>query len=154
MVSMINKGGRPFLTLQQKTNRKELLLIKIQPYLMTGLSVDKALRAARIHNSEFYKYMKEDRLFGERIASYKTFIPVLVCKIFFTELVEIAKRQAEGQSLSKGDRNFVWWFALHSNLTVEEYGRRIKDNAFDPEEEIQRLYQLLEESKTENTLQS
>lgn len=73
-----SKGGRPWLTVQQKTQRKEYLLRKIKPYLCTGLSINKALNAAKIHNSEFYKYMKEDRLFGEKIAHFKNYISVLV----------------------------------------------------------------------------
>lgn len=148
-----NRGGGPWLTIEQKAKRKELLLLKIQPHLMTGLSVDKALTAAKIHNSEFYKYMSEDRLFGEQVASFKNYIPVLVCKIFATELMEIAKRQKEnhskGLSLSKQDINFVMWFAVHSNLTIEEYGKRIKSNYFDPEAEIQKVESIIEQATTE-----
>jgi hypothetical protein len=144
MTDSKNKGGRPWLTTQQKTQRKEHLLRRIEPYLCSGLSISKALRAAQIHNSEFYKYMKEDMLFGEKIANFQNYIPVLVCNIIATELMDIAKRQQEaGGLLSKEDADFVWMYALHSNLTTEEYGRHNKVNSFNADEEIQRLKYML-----------
>jgi hypothetical protein len=40
---------------------------------------------------------------------------------------------------------------LHSNLTVGEYGRRIKDSLFDPEMEMQQLEKFVKEA-TANTI--
>lgn len=40
---MKNKGGRPFLTEAQKAQRNDDLLQKLEPYLKSGLSVNKAL---------------------------------------------------------------------------------------------------------------
>ncbi len=136
MTDCKNKGGRPWLTIQQKENHKQLILSKLEPWLMTGISINKALKAAQIHNSEFYKYLKEDRLFGEKIAHFRNFIPVLVCKIMFTEFMSIARRQQEAGGLSKDDRDFVMWFATHSNTMSDLYGRREKTLSFDPQEDF------------------
>lgn len=148
MTDNINKGGRPWLTDEQKTRRKEYLSQNLEPYLKTGLSVNKALKEAKIHNSEFYRYMSEDRLFGEKIARFRNFISVLVSSALVSHLMDIARKQMESRGLSKEDVDFLCWFALHSNHTTGEYGRRIRESSFDPDEEIQKVYGLIESPKT------
>lgn len=148
-----NKGGRPWLTEQQKMQRKKYLLRKIEPYLMSGLSISRALREAKIFNSEFYKYMDEDRLFGEKIEKYKQFTSVLLNQAIFQQLVSIVEKQngnkLEGippQELSKEDIQFLMWFALHNNLTSEEYGSSDSISIFDPEEEVQKVKRIIHEA--------
>ncbi len=147
-----NKGGRPRLTEEQKTQRKTYLFQKLEPYLMTGLSVNKALREAKVLNSEFYKYMKEDRFFGEKIAKSRQYIGVLINQAIVTELFRIVEKQngneaknIQPQPLSKEDIDFLFWFALNSNLCREEYGRRENVDLFDPEFEIQRVKRLIQD---------
>lgn len=146
-----NKGGRPWLTDEQKTRRKEYLSQNLEPYLKSGLSVNKALKEAGIANSEFYKYMSEGGLFGEKIRHFRNFISVLVSSALVSHLMDIAKRQMgyeQPQGLSKDDVDFLCWFALHSNHTAEMYGRRVRESSFDSNEEIQKLYGLIEFPKT------
>lgn len=143
---MKNKGGRPYLTEAQKTERKEGLLQKLEPYLKSGLSVNKALSEAKVFNSEFYKYMAEDRLFGEKIALFRQYIAVLACQAIVQELFTIVHKQHRNEPLSKEDRDFLWLYALNSNLCQEEWGRRQNINSFDPEMEIQRVKQLIQAS--------
>lgn len=149
-----NLGGRPQLTKQQKAERKEYILLKLEPYLKSGLSVSKALREAKVFNSEFYKYLSEDRLFGEKIELFKQYISVLLNKIIVTELFRIVEKQngnesknMQPQSLSKGEQDFLFWFALNSNACAGEWGRRQKLDSFDPEMEIQRVHMLIEEER-------
>ncbi len=146
----INKGGRPWLTEEQKARRKEYLSQNLEPYLKSGLSVNKALREAKIANSEFYKYMSEDRLFGEKIQRFRNFISILVNSALVSHLMDIARRQmgyGQPRGMPKDDVDFLRWFALHSNHTSGEYGRKISDSFFDPDEEIQKVYGLFEFSK-------
>lgn len=142
-------GGRPWLTDEQKTRRKEYIVHKLEPYLMTGLSVNKALREAKIANSEFYKYLSQDRLFGENIQRFRNYISILVNSALVNHLMDIAKRQMgyeQPQGLSKDDVDFLCWFALHSNLTSGEYGGRNKNDSFDPEMEVQKVKRIIQET--------
>ena len=150
MTSKIHKGGRPRLTEEQKQKRKQYLLQKLEPYLMSGLSVNKALKETQILNSEFYKYMSEDEYFGEKIERFKQYISVLANQAIVTELIHIVEKQKGNkaknivpQSLSKDDRNFLWWFALNANMCREEWSHRQEHASFDPELEIQRVQQLI-----------
>lgn len=143
-----SKGGRPWLTDEQKTRRKEEIVSKLEPYLKSGLSVNKALKETKTHNSEFYKFMSEDRLFGEEIARFRNFISVLVSSALVTHLMDIARKQTgygQPQGLSKDDVDFLQWFAVHSNNTTGEYGRRIKESSFDPEMEMQQVERIIQE---------
>lgn len=150
-----NLGGRPFLTNDQKKQRKEYLLIKLEPYLKSGLSINKALREAKVFNSEFYKYLSEDRLFGEKIALFKQYIPVLVNQIIVTELFTIIEKQngnkAKGikpQALSYPDIKFLWWFAINANVCQEEWGKRENISLYDPQIELQKINNLIQASRT------
>lgn len=149
---MKNKGGRPYLTEEQKAQRKEDLLQKLEPYLKSGLSVNKALSQSKVFNSEFYKYMAEDRLFGEKVALFRQYISVLANHAIVTELFTIIEKQngnearnIEPQPLSKEDTDFLWRFALNANVCREEWGRR-RSYDFDPEIEIQKIKQLIQET--------
>ncbi len=154
-----NKGGRPHLTEAQRAERKEYLLQKLEPYLKSGLSVNKALRETKIHNSEFYKFMAVDEFFRDEVGRFRQYIAVLVNQAIVTELFAIVEKQngneaknIEPQPLSKEDIDFLCWFALHSNLCKEEWGRRENISLYDPEAEIQRVKRILEEQTTKEIL--
>lgn len=113
----------------------EYLSQNLEPYLKSGLSVNKALKEAGIANSEFYKYMSENELFGEKIRHFRNFISVLVSSALVSHLMDIARKQmgyGQPHGLSKDDVDFLRWFALHSNHTAGEYGRRIRESSFHP----------------------
>lgn len=144
-----NTGGRPRLTELQKAQRKENLLIRLEAYLKSGLSISKSLREAKVFNSEFYKYMSEDRFFGEKVAKYRQYTSVLANQAIVNELFRIVQKQNERiknnqpQSLSSEDVEFLWWYALHANACREEWGRRA-EVSYDAEEEIHKIKQLIE----------
>ena len=147
-----NKGGRPHLTEAQKAERKEYLLQKLEPYLKSGLSVNKALRETKIHNSEFYKFMAEDEFFRDEVGRFRQFISVLLNNAIVHELIVIVEKQNNNEPLSRDDIKFLMWFALNSNLCKEEYGRRENISLYDPEDEIQRIKSILEEQTTKEIL--
>lgn len=148
MANVKNRGGRPFLTEKQKQERKDLILLKLEPYLMSGLSVNKSLKEAKIHNSEFYKYMRNDRLFGEKVARYRQYISVLLNQAIVTELLRIVQKQNSNQSLSKIDTDFLFWYAMNSSVCREEWGRPTNNPYFDPEEELQKIKNIVDEKIT------
>lgn len=147
-----NMGGRPRLTSEQIAERKSKLLQKVEPYLKSGLSVNKSLHEAKIYNSEFYKFMATDEGFRDKIELFKQYISVLVNFAFFHELMAIVEKQngdeaknIPPQELDKEDLDFLMWFGLHSNSCREEWGRRDNINLeFDPEMEIQKIKRLVE----------
>lgn len=144
MIEHKDKGGRPRLTEKQKSKRKEYLLSKLEPYLMTGISVNKALREAKVFNSEFYRYMAEDRFFGEKVAKFRQYISVLVNKIIVTELFRIIEKQNNKELLLNEDVKFLMWFGTHANVCRDEWGRSEVIIEVDPEEEIERLKNLIQ----------
>ncbi len=146
MTDVLHKVGRSKLTEYQKAERKDFLLRKLEPYLKSGLSVNKALKEAKIHNSEFYKYLAEDEFFGEKIAKYKHYISVLTNHIIVSELLRIVEKQngnltqnIKPQPLSDQDIKFLWWYAINANTCREEWGKNAKEVNFDPEVELQKL---------------
>jgi len=148
-------SGRPKSTPEEIKERKNLLLTKIEPYLKTGLSVNKALGEAQVANSEFYRYMSDDEDFRERINAYRNFTPILLNNAIIKHLQDIIQRQngytdksgkkVEAEKLRKDDIAFLQWFALNNNLTKGEYGERKSIDLFDPEAEIQKVKSLIDE---------
>ena len=152
-------AGRPVLTPEELKEKKTKVLQKIEPYLKSGLSVNKALREAQIANSEFYAYMREDEDFRERIDTFRQFTAVLLNNALVSELQNVIKKQngytdpktgkhIPGQKLTKEDKEFLWKFALNSNITKQEWGERKDVNLWDPEAEIQKIKGMLEEVTT------
>jgi hypothetical protein len=137
--------GRPPLTNHQIHARKDEILSKLEPYLKSGLSLNKALRETKIANSEFYKYLNEDELFGEEVSKFKQYISVLVQTAIFRELLYIVHSQShKSYECTNEERQFIMNFALRSNLTKEEFGRLQKNSDINPEQEIQKLKYILQ----------
>lgn len=139
-----NKGGRPNLTEKQKQEKRELVLIKLEPYLKSGLSVNKALKETKIANSEFYRMMHESRGFWERIERFKQYISVLVNSVLVKHLHYIVQKQSRRESLTQEDVSFLKWFALNGNITKEEFGNRTAVSLFDPEVELQKMKDMVD----------
>lgn len=130
--------GRSVLTIEEKKLRKDLLLQKIEPFLKSGLSVNKAISEAKIHNSEFYKYMQEDSEFRDKINTFRNFTAIILSNALFKELLEIIGRQRDMQILSGEDRKFLWKLIKSNKNTRQEWGRS-RISAFDPERAIERM---------------
>jgi hypothetical protein len=151
-----NKGGRPPIS----EDDKRLMLSKLEPYLKTGLSVRKSLLEAKIPVSNFYKVMNEDDWFRQQIEAYRQFTSVLLNNAIVGELQSIIKRQNgytdesgkyhKPEKLNKEDKDFLWKFALTSNLTKGEFGERKDLKIYDPEAEIQKVKGIIAEETTDD----
>lgn len=156
-------AGRPKLTPEQIKDKKLKVVQKIEPYLKSGLSVHKALREAKIVKSEFYEFMSSDEDFRDTIDTFRQFTAVLLNNAIVSELQTIIKKQngykdpktgkdIRPQKLSKEDKEFLWKFALNSNITKQEWGERKDVNLFDPEAEIQKIKGMLEGNTTKEII--
>lgn len=144
MTNEKHPGGRPPLSEEHKTKRKEDLLQILEPYLKSGLSVNKALKEAKVFNSEFYKYMAEDEFFGEKIQRFRQYVSILVNSVLVNHLHFIVRKQNEGISLTDEDIKFLWWFGLHANVCREEWGRRETTTLYNPEAELQKMKDMID----------
>lgn len=148
--------GRPAKTEEEIKQEKEAFLRKLEPYLKTGLSVNKALGEANVSSHVFYEYLGKDKDFRERINTYRNFISVLTNNIITGELLDIAARQTDKDGkkkpLTKEDKEFIWKFALSSNRTKEEFGDRKTVELIDPEAELAKLEQLLNQAGSEEII--
>ena len=134
-------AGRP----QKTEEEKQTMLLKLEPYLKSGLSVRKALLQSQISNTTFYAIMDRDAQFREQINIFRQFIPIMLNSSIVTYLQAIIKKQNDKVELTKDDLNFLKWFALNSNVTKGEYGERKEVGLYDPEAEIQRIAGLIDE---------
>lgn len=150
------KEGRPAITEEEKRG----IVSKLEPYLKSGLSISKALLEAGVARTTFYRLMDENEEFRDKINQFRNFTPVLLNNALVGELQAIIKKQNgwtddkgkkhPPEKLKKEDREFLWKFALTSNLTKGEFGERKDVNLFDPEAEIQKIKGIIDESTTKD----
>lgn len=144
--------GRPTLTDKELENYLDDIFRRIEPYLKSGLSVNKACNNSQISKSMVYKYIQENENFAEKIKHAQQFISVIFSKTIVKQLHKIIKKQNDGVMLTKEDIDFLKWFAVNSNLTREEFGRRENIQFFDPETEIQRIANIIDQAATKDEL--
>jgi len=132
-------NGRPLLS----DNEISTVFQKLEPYLMSGLSIRKACAQAKVPRSTVYCLTARNQGFLDQITRSKQYISVLLCLETSRMLINITERQNQGNELSNLDINFLKWFAMHYVGCREEYGRKVDDNLFDPEMEIQRISRLV-----------
>ena len=128
--------GRPAL----KDEEKDVIFRKLEPYLKSGLSINKACLKVQIPKSTIYDLCCDDSQFAEKIDTAKSYYSVLVSSIITKELERIAQNQSKGK-LKGEELRFIQWVAVNSNHTREEYGR-ITDS-------INRVEQLKKEEEEE-----
>ncbi len=144
-----NKGGRPALSSDDKNE----MLRKLEPYLKSGLSLRKSIIEAGIVSTTFYKYKSQDPSFRSKIEHFQQYLSVLLNSSLIKHLHELARKQTgyrkeDGtvippQSLNSKDLAFLQWFATTSNLTKEEYGERAAVSSFEPELELQKMKNMI-----------
>lgn len=132
--------GRPHLSKIQIHQKKELMLLKLEPYLKAGYSVNKSLKQAKVNNAEFYKYMRDD-LFREKIQVFRQYLFVLVNQSLFQEFILIINKQNQKIRLNNDELDFLWKYLSYSDYSSEEWGRR-NTNVFDPHIEIKRVKRM------------
>lgn len=120
------------------------ILSRVEPYLKSGLPLSKACYEAHVPRSTIYYLMGKEEWFLDKIHKFQQFLGVLAIMAIFKELLVIITKQNSGEVLDKSDVKFLQWFALHSILTVEEFGKRKSHYPLDWEEIIHRTRRLAE----------
>jgi len=122
------------------------LFRKLEPFLRAGLSIYKACLEAKVPKSAVYEHIKTDEKFAEDIKRAQQFLSVLTAQTMMKQFHEIVSKQQAKQNLTKEELGFLKWFAINSNVTREEFGKRQDIGLYDPEAEIQRITTLIDEA--------
>lgn len=124
----MSSPGRPPLSQEEK----DTLFRKLEPHLMTGMSLHKACLKAKVPSSTVYDIYNNDAEFSEKIEVAKSHQAVLVHNILSSELQRIAEAQNSGErkSLSKDELRFVQWMATNSPATREDFSKPDKELTF------------------------
>lgn len=148
-------GGRPKTSEEQK----EAMLSKLEPYLKSGLSLRQSLIETGIAPATFYRIKQADPGFESKIALFQQYIPVLYNSSIVKHLHYIVRKQAgykeaDGtvvppEKLNKDDLSFMFWFGTNSNLTKNEFGNRAAVDTFDPELELQKMKEMIDNELNE-----
>lgn len=151
MTNSKHPGGRPPVSEEDKNE----MLRKLEPYLKSGLSLRKSIIEAGIASTTFYKYKSEDPTFRSKIEHFQQYLPVLFNSSIVKHLHSIVRKQAgykeaDGtvvppEKLNRDDLSFMFWFGTNSNLTKNEYGNRAAVDTFDPEMELQKMKDMIDE---------
>lgn len=144
-----HQGGRPPLSEEDKNE----MLSKLEPYLKSGLSLRKALIEAGIAPATFYRIKRSDPSFDSKIERQKQYLSILLNSSIVKHLHSIVRKQAGykekngtivlPKDLDEKDLAFLYWLATNSNLTKEEYGNRTAISTFDPDAELQKLKDMI-----------
>ena len=155
MTNTKHPGGRPKTTEEQK----EAIISKLEPYLKSGLSLRKALLEAGIPHATFFRIKREDPSFESKIARSQQYLSILFNSSIVKHLHYVVRKQAgyeesDGtivppRTLDEKDLAFLYWFGTNSNLTKEEYGNRTAVNTFDPELELQKMKDMIDNELSE-----
>ncbi|OGM26672.1 hypothetical protein A2627_01455 [Candidatus Woesebacteria bacterium RIFCSPHIGHO2_01_FULL_39_28] len=150
-----NKGGRPPVIV----SGLDITFHKLEPYLKTGKTLNKACILAKISKSSVYKYYGLNEEFTEKIDVARAYTSVLVNDNFFSRLVDVSKRisktrelriQLENKRISEKkyreessiydvtekDWDFLKWYAVNSHSTRDEYGTRVEITGKDSKPEL------------------
>lgn len=129
---------------------KKQLVHRIEPYLQSGLSINKACLQAEIPRSTLYKIMEEDKSLRDRVDRSKEFFSIATSNIFAKKLHSILLKQQAGQDIVGSDLRFIKWLALNSVQCKDEFGRASRmQPTYDPEIEIKRLNKIIDENAVE-----
>ena len=120
--------GRPTLSPEQVDD----IFRKLEPYLKTGLTVNKACLEAQIPKPTVYDLCNEDTKFAERIDASRNYCAVMLNNIVMIELTRIYAQG--GLPLTANDIKFVQWFATHSLLNRDEFKEPVKDDKLEKSE--------------------
>ncbi|MBP9817483.1 hypothetical protein KBC75_01845 [Candidatus Shapirobacteria bacterium] len=110
--------GKP--TISQ--NEIDIIFRKLEPYIKTGLSLNKACLVANVPKSTVYDLYNENADFAERIDTAKNYLSVITSDIFFSEIERIRNDQNKHKQIDRDDLRLVQWFALNHKINREEFG--------------------------------
>ncbi len=124
--------GKPFLTQEEI----DTTFRKLDPYLKTGVSLNKACLMADIPKSTVYDLYRENLQFAEKIDTSKNYLSIVTSNIFYTEIERIKNSQLNNSSINKNDLNLIQWFALNHKSNSEEFGKQTVDLVSEKQLEI------------------
>lgn len=138
--------------MKQKPGRKPLsltvrqsLVHKLEPYLKAGLSIRTACLESGVPRSTLYKLMDEDPAILDQINRFQNYLNVITVTALARHLFSIGKRQQQGYTLVENEVRFLQWFATHSRLCKEEFGKEPKQiPGLDAQAEIMRLTKIID----------
>lgn len=136
------------------TEEIEIIFTRLNPWLQTGLSINKSCQRAEVPPSTVYDLIKENALFAEKVNTARNQVAFDTNDVLTFALKMVAGKVRSGESLGKGEIAFVQWFALNNNLTIEEYGERKNLVVESPEDRIKRLDTAAEERTIEAVQES
>jgi len=116
-------SGKPSLSKEEV----DIIFRKLEPYLKTGLSLNKSCVSANVPKSTVYDLYNDDGLFAEKIDASKNYLSVVTSSIIFNELERIFQNQKSGVSANRDDHRFVQWFATNHKVNTEEYCPEYRD---------------------------
>lgn len=123
------KVGRPAISEKEI----EEILAKLEPHIMAGLSIGKAIEKAGVPRSTVYKLYRENGEFVENIKLLQKNFGIIVNNIIGTELIRITSKQDNDGELSRDDRQFVQWVA-NTNKMMKEFYNSSKGDKEESEE--------------------
>lgn len=132
--------GRPSLPKEYSEN----IVRKLEPFLKMGMSLRKACFESGVPRQQVYYWMNNDQDFSDKIQRLRQYLSIMVNGMLFRELLAIVKRQNNGLRLDQADLRYLQWYALNSPLSREEFGRRVKMEAYDSEVEIARIAEMVD----------
>ena len=127
--------GRPPTSREEK----DRMILKLRPYLQSGLSLYKACLASKISKSTLYKIMQEDDEFMDDIKREENFVSTVVSNITLSQLAGIFKKKKEEKKLTGEDISFIQWYATNSKKCKEEFGPKAVIEIVDPQAELNRM---------------
>ena len=136
----MNTIGRPSLPKEHSEN----IVRKLEPYLKTGMTLRKACFESGVPRQQVYYWMNIDQDFSDKIQRLRQYLSVILNNTLFRELLVIIRKQNTGLPLDRDERRFLIWYALNSGQLIEEFGRRVKMDAYDPEVEIARIAEMID----------
>lgn len=149
--------GRPQLTAEEVVQRKNDMINKLEPFLKSGLSLVKACLEAGVSRTQLYDYMAQDTVFSDRIHQLQQYMSVIISSSIVREVFRIVQKQQEkvdkdgnvikkAEELTPEETDFLKWYSLNSRTTRDEFGQRKEVVTFDPEAELKRLNELIDQS--------
>lgn len=127
---------------------------KLDPYLKTGVSLNKACIMANVPKSTVYDLYRENLQFAEKIDTSKNYLSIVTSNIFYTEIERIKNSQFDNKPVNKNDLNFVQWFVLNHKSGNEEFGKQAVELESDRQtkisEELGKLAELIDDVRGNN----
>jgi len=138
------KRGKPPLTQSQI----DLIFQKLEPYLVTGLSISRAVFNANVPRSTVYNLYQENKEFADRVNTAQRFFTTIVNDIISGEVRFILDKQENKVPLSRDDRQFIQWIAVNNNAMKRFYTEQKEQ----PDQDHESWLKVMDDEKCRRTV--